>query len=192
VKGRISSHLYSIDAVWTQNLANQKLLLPQICHISIYSITCHVSVVWTTCLVISATAWTLSSVSPALHFSGCLDYRSGHISHCLDTIKCISSVALQSLFGPHCLVISATVWTPPSVSPALHFSGCLDYKSGHISHCLDTIKCISGTAVQCLFGLQVWSYKPLRGHHQVYFQPLQFSGCFGQQVCSYQPLPELH
>ncbi|GFQ72125.1 hypothetical protein TNCT_698931 [Trichonephila clavata] len=68
------------------------------------------------------------------------------------------------------LVISATAWTPSSVSPALQFSGGLDYKSGHISHSLDTIKCIYSVALQWLIGLQVWSYQPLTGHHQVYLQ----------------------
>ncbi|GFQ67976.1 hypothetical protein TNCT_300471 [Trichonephila clavata] len=77
---------------------------------------------------------------------------SGHICHCLDTIKCISSVALQWLFGPHCLVISATAWTPSSVFPALQFSVCLDYKFGHISHCVDTIKCMSSAELQWLIG----------------------------------------
>ncbi|GFR10846.1 hypothetical protein TNCT_437871 [Trichonephila clavata] len=92
---------------------------------------------------------------------------SGHISHCLDTIKCISSVALHWLFGLQvwsyqllpghhqvyiqrctsvavwttCLVISATAWTPSSVSPALHFSGCLDYKFAHINPFMNFTKC---------------------------------------------------
>ncbi|GFR08120.1 hypothetical protein TNCT_192131 [Trichonephila clavata] len=121
--------------------------------------------VWTTSLVISATAWTPSSVSPALQLSGCLDYKFGHISHCLDTIKCISSTPTQWLFGLQvwsyqllpehhqvylqhsnsvavwttCLVISATAWTPSSVSPALHFSEYLNYKFDHIRNCLDNI-----------------------------------------------------
>ncbi|GFQ92297.1 hypothetical protein TNCT_560361 [Trichonephila clavata] len=257
-----------MDAVWIQNLANQKLLWPQTCHITIYLHNlsrqwlfgphawsyqplpghhqvylqhCNSVAVWTTCLVISATAWAPSSVSPALQLSGCLDYKSGHISHCLDTIKCISSVAIQWLFGlqvwsyqplpghhqvhlqrctlvavwttnlvisatrctatqwlfglqvwsyqplpghhkaylQRCtsvavpttsLIISFTAWTPSNESPALHFCRCLDYKSGHISYCLDTIKCISSVALQWLFGLQIWSYQPLPGHHQVYLQ----------------------
>ncbi|GFR09829.1 uncharacterized protein TNCT_1651 [Trichonephila clavata] len=129
-------------AAWTQNLVNKNCCGPN--------------------FVISA------SICVTCHVSGCLDYKSGNISHCLDTIKCIFSTALQRLFGlqvwsyqplpgyhqvylQHCtsvavwtasLVISAPAWTPSSVSPALQFSGCLDYKSGHISHCLDTIKCI--------------------------------------------------
>ncbi|GFR09826.1 uncharacterized protein TNCT_1641 [Trichonephila clavata] len=165
VRGRSSSHPYTIDAVWTQNLANQKLLLPQICHISIYFNNmsrqwlfgphvwsylplpghhqvylqhCTSVAVWTTDLVISATAWTPSM----------------YLQHC-------TSVAVWTTS----LVISATAWTPSSVFPALQFSVCLDYKFGHISHCVDTIKCMSSAELQWLFG---------------------------QQVCSYQPLPELH
>ncbi|GFR33372.1 hypothetical protein TNCT_513821 [Trichonephila clavata] len=137
-----------------------------------------------------------SSVPTALHFSGCLDYKFGHISHSLDTIKCTSSAALQWLFGlqvqPHhslpghhqlhlqrctsvavwttSLVISVTPWTPSSVLPALLFSGYLGYKYSRITRCLDTINCIYSAALQWLFGLQVWSYQSLPGHHQVYFQ----------------------
>ncbi|GFR08117.1 hypothetical protein TNCT_192111 [Trichonephila clavata] len=223
VRRKSTSHSYSIHAVWTQNLANQKLWWPQTSHISIYLHNmsrqwlfgsdiwsyqplpghqqvylqhCTSAAGWTTSLVISATAWTPSSVSPALHFSGCLDYKSGHISHCRDTIKCISRTAIKRLFRlqvwsyqplpghhqvhlQHCtsaavwttsLVISATAWTPSSASLALLFSGCLDCKFDHIIHFLEKIKCVSIVALQWLFGLQVWSYQPLPGHHQVHLQ----------------------
>ncbi|GFR33283.1 hypothetical protein TNCT_453351 [Trichonephila clavata] len=120
-------------------------------------------------------------------------------------MKCILSAALQRLFRlkvwsyqplprhhqvylHHCnsvavwntgLVITATAWTLSSVSPALQLSGCLDYKSGHMSHCLDTMKCILRAALQWLFGLQIWSYQPLPGHHQVYLQ-----SCTSVVVCT--------
>ncbi|GFQ86014.1 hypothetical protein TNCT_15211 [Trichonephila clavata] len=74
--------------------------LPLPGHYQVYLQHCTSVAVWTTDLVISATAWTPSSVSPALHFSGCLTTS---------------------------LVISATAWTPSSVFPALQFSVCLDY-----------------------------------------------------------------
>ncbi|GFR03362.1 hypothetical protein TNCT_696961 [Trichonephila clavata] len=152
--------------------------------------------VLTKSLVISVAAWTPSSMRNTLHFSGCLDQKLGHISHCLDTIKCTYSAALQRLFGPKAwsyqslpghhqvylqcctsaavwtksLVISVTAWTPSSMRNALHFSGCLDQKLRHISHCLDTIKCTYSAALQRLFGPKASSYQSLSGHHQVYLQ----------------------
>ncbi|GFR08124.1 hypothetical protein TNCT_192151 [Trichonephila clavata] len=116
VRWRSSSHSYSIDAVWTQNLANQKLPLPQICHISIY----------------------------------------------------FNNISRQWLFGSH-------VWSylPLPGHHQVYLQRCTSVAvwtkfSGHISHCLGTIKCISSTAVQCLFGLQVWSYQSLPDLYQVY------------------------
>ncbi|GFQ98525.1 hypothetical protein TNCT_564481 [Trichonephila clavata] len=55
--------------------------------------------VWSTSLVTSVTAWIPSSVLRLRHFSGCLDYKFSHISHCLDTIKCTEIAALQWLLG---------------------------------------------------------------------------------------------
>ncbi|GFQ93471.1 hypothetical protein TNCT_729251 [Trichonephila clavata] len=131
----------------------------------------------------------------ALHFSGCLDQKLGHISHCLDTIKCTYSAALQRLFGPKassyqslsdtikCTYSAALqrlfgpkAWSYQSLPghhqvylTVLHFSGCLDQKLGHISHCLDTIKCTYSAALQRLFGPKAWSYQSLLTH-QVYLQ----------------------
>ncbi|GFQ73063.1 hypothetical protein TNCT_63351 [Trichonephila clavata] len=90
-------------AVWTTSL----VISATACTQSSVSPALQFSGLWTTNLVISATAWTQSSVSPALHFSSSLDEG---------------------------LVTSANAWTPSSVSPALQFSGCLDYIFGHISY----------------------------------------------------------
>ncbi|GFQ99885.1 hypothetical protein TNCT_329631 [Trichonephila clavata] len=59
---------------------------------------------------------------------------------------------------------------PASICVTCHVSGCLDHISSHINHSLDTIKCIFSTALQRLFGLQVWSYQPLPELHQVYIK----------------------
>ncbi|GFY47742.1 hypothetical protein TNIN_376731 [Trichonephila inaurata madagascariensis] len=58
-------------------------------------------------------------------------------------------LVLKMLFGPK-PVISASNCLKSNL-----VSGCLDHKFGHISHCLNTIKCTYSTALQWLFGLQV-------------------------------------
>ncbi|GFX75518.1 hypothetical protein TNCV_4714251 [Trichonephila clavipes] len=70
----------------------------------------------------------------------------------------------------HRTFTSVTDWTPSSVLKALHFSGYLDYKFGHINPCLDTIKCTYSAALQVLFGLQVQLHQSMPGHPQVYLQ----------------------
>ncbi|GFU75794.1 transposable element Tcb1 transposase [Trichonephila clavipes] len=125
-------------------------------------------------LVISA------SICIACHVSGCLDYKISHISHCLDTIKCTYSTAVQWLHG-------LRVWS----YQLLNFSDSLNYKFGHISHCSSvavwtTSLVVSVAALQWLFGLQVWSYQSLPGHHQMFLQHCSSMAVWIQTALSYQ------
>ncbi|GFY04689.1 hypothetical protein TNCV_419451 [Trichonephila clavipes] len=112
-------------------------------------------------LVISASACI------ACHVSGCLDYKFSHSSHCLDTIKCTYSAALQWMHGLHqslyssvavwttSLVASVVAWTTSSGLKTQLFSDCFDYKLSHISHCLNITKSTYSAARQYMFALQV-------------------------------------
>ncbi|GFU05326.1 hypothetical protein TNCV_3262701 [Trichonephila clavipes] len=63
-----------------------------------------------------------------------LDYKFSHISHCMDTSKCISASHFSDCLEYKFRVTSVTAWTPSRVLTALLFIGCLDYKFSHISY----------------------------------------------------------
>ncbi|GFY43519.1 hypothetical protein TNIN_72871 [Trichonephila inaurata madagascariensis] len=98
------------------------------------------------------------------------DYRSptqkGLRCRCRDTIKCTYSKISRGWTTS--LVTSVAAWTPSCVLTAQYFSGCLDYKSGHISRAWTPSR--PRAAFQWLFGLQIWSHQSFPGHHQVYLQ----------------------
>ncbi|GFY66672.1 hypothetical protein TNIN_146681 [Trichonephila inaurata madagascariensis] len=87
------SHCFSV-AVWTKVKLHQPYRTP-----SNVLQRCSTVPVWTTSLVASVAAWTPSKVLTVLLFSCSLDYKFNHINHCLDTIQCFYSAALQWLFG---------------------------------------------------------------------------------------------
>ncbi|GFT47193.1 hypothetical protein TNCV_3748241 [Trichonephila clavipes] len=83
-------------------------------------------------------------------------------------------LVLKMLFGRnldhHKLHGPKTVISASNCPKSNLVSGSLDLKFGHISDCLDTIKCALSTALQRLFGPKVWSYQSLPGFQQVCLQ----------------------